>query len=483
MLVNLEEKYKELKCFSDPKEIAVIGASHSSKKLGYQVVKNLIDGGVFSFPHLRGFSGKIYPVNPKIDEILGLKCYHKVTDIPHKIDLAIICIPAKLVPQVVSNCSKKGVKGIILISAGFSEVGKEGKKLQEEFLKIAKDAGIRIIGPNCLGILYPPNHLNASFGGFLPFSGKVGFISQSGALVDSVIDWSVKENYGFSAMISYGNKSDLDAPDFLAWASNDPYTRSIAVYIEGLNDGRYFLEVAKRVSLKKPIVALKAGRTSSGVRAASSHTGSLAGSYQVYKGAFEQSGIIISDSLTQMFDMAKALAFQSPGNGNRIAIITNGGGNGVLCSDYCEELGLELPKLPNELIEKLDRSGYMHPAWSKGNPLDVVGDAGPERYEIALETVMSSGVYDGVIVIQTLQTMTKPIEDAKCVVKMQEKYKKPVITAFVGGVITEPSIRYLEEHNIPNYNDMNRAAKAMWALIEYGKYLKKRKRLWIWNES
>lgn len=474
MLVDLEEKHKELKCFFEPEGVAVIGASPNPKKLGHQVVKNLLEGGVFSFSHLKGFPGKTFPVNPKEDEILGLKCYHRVTEIPQKVDLAIICVPAKFVPQAVRDCAEKGVRGINIISAGFSEVGKEGKKLQEEFLKIAKESGIRIVGPNCLGILYPPNHLNASFGGFLPFSGGVGFISQSGALMDSVIDWSIKENYGFSAMISYGNKSDLDAPDFLAWASKDPYTKAIALYIEGVSDGRYFLDVAKRVSLIKPIIALKAGRTSSGTRAASSHTGSLAGSYKIYKGAFRQSGIIISYTLTEMLDMAKALAFQSPSSGNRVAIVTNGGGNGVLCADYCEELGIELPQPPKDLIEKLDKSGHMHPAWSRGNPIDVVGDASPERYEVALEAVMSSDIYDGVIVIQTLQTMTEPVEDAKVVVEMQKKYRKPVVAAFVGGVVTEASTKYLEEHNVPNYNDMNRTAKAMGALIEYGKYLRKR---------
>ena len=472
MQINLEEKHRELKCFFEPGGVAVIGASRSPEKLGYQVLKNLLKGGMFSLPHLKGFSGKIFPVNPKANEILGLRCYPRVTEIPDKVDLVIICVPARFVPQAVRDCAQKGVKGINIISAGFSEAGKEGSGLQEEFLKIAKEGKIRIIGPNCLGVLYTPNHLNASFGGFLPLPGKIGFISQSGALMDSVIDWAIKENYGFSALISYGNKSDLDAPDFIAWASKDSYTKAITLYVEGFNDGRYFLEVAKKVTPIKPIIALKGGKTSTGTKAVSSHTGSLAGSYQVYRGAFRQSGVIMADTLTQMFDMAKALAFQPLIGGNRVAIVTNGGGNGVLCADYCEELGIELPQPPKRLIEELDKSGSMHPAWSRRNPLDLVGDAGPERYKVALEAVMSSTVYDGVIVIQTLQTTTRPVEDAKIVVEIQKKYKKPVITAFVGGMITEASVKYLEEHNIPNYNDMDRAARAMWALIEYSKYLK-----------
>jgi len=470
-----KKKHSELKCFFEPNGVAVIGASRNPEKLGYQVVKNFIVGGSFSLPHLKGFSGRVFPINPKADEILGLRCYPSVKEVPEEVDLAIICVPAKLVPRAVQDCAEKGVKGINIISAGFGEAGEEGRKLQDEFLRIAKKAGIRIVGPNCLGTLYAPNHLNASFGGFLPLTGEVAFISQSGALMDSVIDWAVKENYGFTAMISYGNKCDLDAPDFVAWAANDPYTKAITLYIEGFNDGRYFLEVAKKVSPIKPIIAFKAGKTAAGTKAVGSHTGSLAGSYQVYKGAFRQSGVIMADTLTQMFDLAKALAHQPPAKGNRVAIVTNGGGNGVMCADFCEELGIELPSPPKELIEKIDKTGKMHPAWSRENPLDIVGDAGPERYKVALEAIMSSDVYDGVIVIQTLQTTTRPVEDAKIVVEMHKKYKKPVVAAFVGGVVTEPSAKYLEENGIPNYNDMDRAAKAMWALIEYGKISSKRR--------
>jgi len=477
MEIDLEEKYSELQCFFEPQGVAVIGASSHPEKIGYQVLKNLLEGGAFSLPHLKGFSGKIFPVNPKATQILGLRCYSKIGEIPERVDLAIICLPAKLVPQVIQDCAQKKVKGANIISAGFAEASAKGKKLQEEFLKIARKAGMRIVGPNCLGILYPPRHLNASFAPFLPFSGKVAFISQSGALMDSVIDWAVENNYGFSAMISYGNKSDLDAPDFIAWAAKDPHTKAIALYIEGFNDGRYFLEVAKRVTPIKPIIALKAGKTAAGRKAVGSHTGSLAGSYQIYKGVFRQSGVIIADTLTQMFDMARTLAYQPLPKGNRVAIITNGGGNGVMCADYCEELGIELPNPPGELIEELDKSGKMHPAWSRKNPLDLVGDAGPERYEVALEAVMSSQIYDGVIVIQTLQTATQPLRDAEILVEMQKKYKKPVVAAFMGGIITKAGSKYLQERGIPNYNDVDRAAKAMWALIEYESYLAKRKHL------
>jgi len=477
MQIDLTKTHSELQCFFEPKGVAVIGASSRPEKVGYQVLKNLREGGVFSLPHLKGFTGKIFPINPKAEHILGLKCYSRITEISERVDLAIICVPARLVPQVMQDCAIKKVKGVSIISAGFGEADSKGKKLQEEFLEIAKKAGIRIVGPNCLGILYPPQHLNASFAPFPPFSGEVAFISQSGALLDSVIDWSVKDNYGFSAMISYGNKSDLDAPDFIAWAAKDPYTKVITLYVEGFSDGRYFLEMAKKVTPIKPIVALKAGRTATGSRAVGSHTGSLAGSYQIYKGVFKQSGVIMADTLTQMFDMARALAYQPLAKGNRLAIVTNGGGSGVMCADYCEELAIELPVLPRELIEKLDKSGKMHPAWSRGNPLDLVGDAGPERYEVALEAVMDSEVYDGAIVIQAVQTSTQPLKNAEILVEVQKKYKKPIIGAFMGGVISEASIKYLEEHGIPNYDDVDRAARAMWALMEHGRHVRRRKHL------
>jgi acetyl coenzyme A synthetase (ADP forming)-like protein len=475
MAVDLDKIHCELKYFFQPKSVAVIGASHNPEKVGYGVLKNLLAGGTFPLSHLKGFPGQIFAVNPKIDNILGLKCYPRITDISQKVDLAIVCVPARLVPRVLKDCVIKGVKGVTIISAGFGELAKKGKALQEEFLKIAKEGKIRIIGPNCLGTLYPPKYLNASFGPFLPLKGRIAFISQSGALVDSIVDWSLKERYGFSAVISYGNKSDLDAPDFIAWAARDSHTRAIALYIEGFTNGRYFFEVAKKVTPFKPIILLKAGKTTVGTRAVKSHTGSLAGKHEVYKGVCKQAGVIMADTLTQMFDMAKALAHQPPARGNRIAIITNGGGNGVMCADYCEELGVNLVKLPEEIIRKLDRSGEMHPAWSRANPLDVVGDASPQRYKVALSAIMSSKYYDGVIVIQTLQSMTKPIENARVVVEMQKRYRKPVVSAFIGGAFTEPGVKFLEEHNIPNFNDLDRAAKAIWALTEYGTYHKTRR--------
>ena len=473
--MDLRKIYTQLECFFHPQAVAVVGASRHEDKVGFGVLKGLVKGGVFERPGLKGFSGRIYAVNPSAEEILGIKCYPSIKNVPGKVDLVIICVNAKFVPQVIRECGEKGVKGVIIISAGFTEAGEEGKKLQQEFLRIARSAGIRVVGPNCLGILYPPNNLNASFGLTLPYSGKVAFISQSGALADSVIDWSIKENYGFSALISYGNKADLDAPDFLAWASQDPHTSCISLYLEGLNEGRYFLEVAREVTKKKPVVAIKAGKSSSGSKAVASHTGSLAGSYRIYEAAFRQCGVIPASSLTDLFHISKGLSLMKPCYGNRVAVVTNGGGSGVLCADACEEEGLLLPPPSRKMIENLDASGKLHPAWSRGNPFDVVGDANPERYEAVLKEVMESPLYDGVIVIQTLQTMTDSLRDAQIIVEMFRKYGKPVVTSFMRGKFAEEGVRFLEENGIPNYNDVKEAARVMSALVKYGTYLKRKK--------
>jgi len=467
---NLQDLYRELDVFFHPRGVAVLGASRKEKKVGHTVLKGLISGGEVPRPGLQGFRGGIYPVNPKEKEILGLTCYPSITDIPDPVDIAIFCIPNTAVSAAMRQCVEKGVRGAIILTAGFGEAGPEGKQLQEEFVAIAREGGIRVIGPNCLGCLYPPNDLNASFGITLPYPGQVALFSQSGALVDCIIDWSLSQQYGFSAMVSYGNKADLDVPDFLAWASQDECTRAISLYIEGVGDGRRFIETASQVSRLKPIVVLKAGRSVKGTKAVSSHTGSLSGSYAVYAGVFRQAGIITADNLTELLSISQALAFQPLMKGRRVAIVTNGGACGVMCTDYCQEVGLDLPDPPPEMIDRLDSSGLIHPAWSRNNPFDIVGDAGPERYRAVLEEVMSSDLYDGVIVIQTLQAVTDNLGDAKIVVEMSKTYRKPVIAAFMGGVISREGIDYLSEHHIPNFFDVKAAAYTMKALADYGQY-------------
>ncbi len=469
MVSDIDKIHDQLQPFFTPRGVAVIGASRKTGKVGFGVLKSLVEGGVFHREGLEGFRGDIHAINPKESEILGVRCRPSVLDVEGPVDLAVIAVPPKVVPKVMAECARKGVKAAIVLTAGFQEAGKDGSELQEKFLKIAREAGIRIIGPNCLGLFYPPNKLNASFGPTLPRAGAVAFFSQSGALVDSVIDWALKEEYGFSAIVSYGNKADVDVPDLLAWAARDPHTRAIALYLEGVRDGRYFLETARRVSPIKPIVAMKAGRSPKGVKAVSSHTGSLSGSYRIYQGVFRQAGVIAADNLTEMLAVSRALAEQPALEGNRIAIVTNGGGCGVMCADYCQEAGLELPDAPPEMISRLDRTGLMHPAWSRNNPFDLVGDAGPDRYRAVLEEILTSDAYDGVIVIQTLQAVTDNMGDARLVVELQQKYNRPVLAAFMGGMISQDGIRHLLENGIPNFFDVKMAAWTMKAMYEYGR--------------
>jgi acetate---CoA ligase (ADP-forming) len=447
----------------NPGNVALIGASRDKDSVGYSILKNLTTGCVFNCEYCNPFPGKIFPINPKTDSILGLSCYKNILDIDDSIDLAIIVVPARYVLDVVEDCIKKKVKGIIIISAGFGELGKDGKIIQEKIVTKLDKAKIPMIGPNCLGIIMPHIKLNASFAPTMPPSGNIAFISQSGALVNSIIDWSIENRYGFSAVVSYGNKAMLDVYDFLEYFDKDKNTKVIALYIEGVKDGRKFIDIAKKI--KKPIVALKAGRTEEGIKAISSHTGSLAGSYDIYKAAFKQGGIFVVDTVEELFDNSKALANMPKLKGD-IAIVTNGGGCGVLCSDYCSEKGIGLAKLKEITLKKLDRSGKMHPAYSRRNPLDIVGDALPERYEVAIETLLSEDYINGLIVIQTLQSITKPEEDAEVVIKAKKKYPlKPIICVYMGGKFSKKSMKMLEDEGIPDYNDLKKAALAMKCLM------------------
>jgi len=459
--------------FFSPKSVAVIGASREKNSAGQGIVKSLLTGGVFSAHTNVPFTGKIYPINPKAEYILGLKCYPSILKVPGKVDLAIIVVPSRIVPLVVTECVKKRIKASIIISAGFSEIGKEGKDLEKTVISLARKGGMRVIGPNCLGLMRPPI-LNASFGPCMPKPGKIAFFSQSGALIDSVIDWSLENNYGFSAVVSLGNKADVSVTDLLEWAKNDTSTKSVALYLEGLSDGRKFMRIAKNVGFTKPIVALKAGRSKTGISAVSSHTGSLAGSYEVYKAAFKQSNVHIAEDIDELFEMADALAHQPPCK-NNIAIITNGGGAGVLCADHCEAMGINLAILSNQTIKKLESSGKMHPAYSRRNPLDLVGDALHDRYNVALNALLEQDDIYGVIVIQTLQTMTEPILDAKAVIKARQKFPdKPIITSYMGGKFSRSAVELLESHNVPDFNVPYKAARAMKALVDRYAWVNKR---------
>jgi acetate---CoA ligase (ADP-forming) len=468
---------EDLEKLFNPETIAVIGASRDHNSVGYGILKNLLtgfsngDASEYSGP----FKGKIFPVNPNADEIQGLQCYPSILKIKETIDLAIISVPAKIVAAVMKECAIKKVKFAIIISAGFGEIGEEGKKLQDEVVEIARKGNIRIIGPNCLGIIRTENSMNASFAPSMPPKGEIAFISQSGALADSIIDWAIEKRYGFSTVISYGNKADLDTADLIEYFGNDKHTKAIALYVEGINDGRRFMEIASKVSKKKPIIALKSGRSEAGAKAVSSHTGSLAGSYQIYEAAFNQCGIIMALNVEEMFDIAKALAYQPVCKENSVAIVTNAGGPGVLCSDYCEMFGVNLAQLKDSTIKKLDASGKMHPAYSRRNPLDIVGDALPERYEAALNILLDENYISGIIIIQTLQTMTNPEEDAKIIIEANKKHpEKPILCTYMGGKLSKKGREMLEDSKIPDYNDPKKTAKAMSALIKRAEFLKRK---------
>ena len=464
---------KNLDYIFNPSSVAVIGASRDPDSVGQSILKNLVNGCVFQNEYCKPFPGRIYPINPFADEIIGVKCYKSLKHVEDEVDLAVVCVPAKLVLGVAKDCVKKKVKGIIIISSGFAETGEEGKRLQDKITDVLRKANIPLIGPNCLGVIRPSSNLNASFAPSAPPQGNIAFISQSGALADSIIDWSIEKRYGFSAVVSYGNRADLDVHDFIQYFADDEETKAITLYIESIEDGKRFMEIARHAAKKKPIIALKAGRTEGGKKAISSHTGSLAGDYKIYEAAFRQSGIMVADTVEELFDSAKSLANQPPCRSNAVAIVTNGGGCGVLAADYCEDLGINVVELKKTTIIKLDKSGVMHPSYSRRNPLDIIGDALPERYEVAVNTLLSEPYISGLIILQTLQSMTKPLENARKVIEAHEKHaEKPVICVYMGGKFSRQSIALLEKHNIPDYNDPKKAALAMKALVERGKIVK-----------
>lgn len=458
--------------FFSPRSIAVIGASRSPDSVGQSIMRNLTIGCVHRCEYCRPFLGKLFPVNPFASEILGMKSYPSINAVPEPVDLAIVAVPREVVPKAVEDCIRKKVKAVIVISAGFGEFDEAGKRLQLKIAERLEKARIPLLGPNCLGIIRPAFSLNASFGPSMPPKGDVAFISQSGALADSIIDWSIQSRYGFSALVSYGNKAMLDCHDFFGFFGDDPETKAVALYIEGVSDGRLFFERLKSLAVKKPVVILKGGRTGAGVAAATTHTASLAGDVKIFEAAARQAGAILANSVEELFDIAKALAEQPVCKGNGIAVITNGGGCGVLCSDYCDELGISLPELQRSVLGGLDKSGLMHPAYSRRNPLDIVGDAMPQRYELAISALLKEPYIHGLIVIQTLQAMTNPVLDAKAIVEAHKLCpEKPVITCFMGGRFSRKGMHYLDNMRIPDFNDVRKAVVAMKALVERGRFL------------
>lgn len=449
----------ELRPIFKPESIAVIGASRSHLKIGYETLLNTLVGG---------FRGKVYPVNPEAVEIMGLKAYPSVLAIKDEIDLALIVVPAQYVAKVMRECAQKKVKGAIIISAGFGEIGPEGKRMEEEVIEIARKAKIRVLGPNTMGYKSPVDNIDASFVFGMANPGRIALVSQSGALCIGMIHYANAERIGLSRIISIGNKADVDDADLIEYLDQDDATDVIAMYIEGIRDGRKFLEAARKA--KKPIVAVKAGRTKSGAEATKTHTGSLSGSDEVYDSVFRQVRIQRAYDVEEMFDCARALAYQPPARGKGVGIVTNGGGAGVILSDWLEDMGLSVPDLSKKT--KDDLAKILPAITLPRNPLDIIGDAGFFRYWAAGNALLEDPNIDILILICVHAGYARPREYAGAVLKLVAEKKhlnKPIISCWVGGSEIEEVIQSLKERNIPVYPSAQRAARAAKALYDEGR--------------
>ena len=458
-----------------PKAVAVIGASTTPGKVGYDIFANILKGG---------YRGTLYPVNPAAKSILSMRSYPTVEDVPDTVDLSIIVLPAGATLTAVEESIRKGVKGIVIVSAGFREIGAKGLELENRIVSVCREAGVRVVGPNCLGVINPLPRvsMNASFSARMPGPGNISFISQSGALCTAVLDFAADRGFGFSKFISIGNKADVDEVDLLQYLHEDADTAVIMIYIEELRKGEAFIAMAKEVtsgSRPTPVLVVKSGRTSAGARAAASHTGALAGTEAVYEAIFKQSGIIRAESVNELFDFANAFAYKQesplgklrrklPG-GKRVAIITNAGGPGILATDMTVSADLELARFSEKTMEDLAR--HLPSTASVRNPVDVIGDATQDRYENALWTVIRDDGVDGALVILTPQSMTNALGTAEAIVRVARGTHKPIICCFMGVVDVSPGVKYLQEHGYPVYQFPENAAKAMGALYQYTGWL------------
>lgn len=456
-----------LEKFFSPASVAVVGASQQKGKVGYEILTNLIKSG---------FPGLIYPVNNKAEHIEGLKCYPDLVSIGTIPELVIIILPAKVVPAILEQCVKVGVNAAIIITAGFKEVGEEGKKLEKQVTQIARRGNLRFIGPNCLGVISTYDKLNASFGGDLPVEGGTCYISQSGALLAAILDKANAQGIGLSKLISIGNKADLNELDIIQAMDEDLNTKVIAGYLESIDNGNLFAREAERISSRKPILLIKSGGTAAGAQAASSHTGSLAGGETAYEAVFNKAGIVRCNSITQQFNYAQAFANQPLPDGARVAVITNAGGPGIMTADAIEDHGLDFAKLSDATKQKLAEK--LPAAANINNPVDVLGDALADRYEFALDVVLDDDGVDAVIVLLTPQAMTQEVETAQAIVKVvQNKPEKPVYACFIGASKVERGIKILQQGKIPHYSSPEDAVDTLQVVVEYVRWRSKPKRV------
>jgi acetyl coenzyme A synthetase (ADP forming)-like protein len=434
----------------------VVGASANPDKLGYNVLDNIIK---------YGYQGQVYPINPKEKEILGHTCYPRVTDVPGAVDLAVIVVPNKFVVGVMEDCGAKGVGAAIIITAGFRETGTEGRQLEREVMEIAGRHGIRVVGPNCLGVIATASALNASFAATMPERGRISFMSQSGALCTGILDWAAANALGFASFVSLGNKGDLNETDFLEAWRQDPETDVIIAYLEGIVEGPRFMQVARELTQEKPLIVVKSGTTSAGSRAVSSHTGTLAGSDAAYDAAFKQSGVLRAHSVSELFAFSTAFAYQPLPEGRQVAIITNAGGPGIMATDACEKRGLQLATLSPETVSFLQE--HLPAAANFYNPVDVLGDARADRYRLALRAALDDPEVDAIIFLLTPQAMTEIEETARAVVELAQGYDKPVLANFMGAKDVAAGNRILGEGRIPYYGFPEEAAEALARMVEH----------------
>jgi len=446
-----------------PKSVAVIGASNRQGSVGRAVFTNIL---------LNEYTGTVYPVNPKDHSISGVRSYPSVKDLPESVDVAVVVVPAAAVPSVTEECGKKGVKGLIVISAGFKEIGQDGAALERQVASLAQKYSMRMVGPNCLGTINtdPEVRLNASFASQMPLEGSIAFASQSGALGEAVIDYAAGEGIGFSKFISVGNKADVNENDILEYLRADPKTKVILLYIEDIVDGRKFVDTVSKVTEEKPIIAVKAGVSPEGAKAASSHTGALAGSDEAYNAILKQSGVLRVESIIDLFDYARAFAKQPLPRGNRVAIITNGGGPGIMATDASVRYGLQISQFSEATKAKL-RAGLPKEA-SVNNPIDLIGDAQSDRYELALQALYDESVDCGLVLL-TPQAMVDLKKVAETIASVGPKPGKTILASILGLTDITPAVDVLESSNIPHYTFPESAVRALAAMYEYQRWVER----------
>ena len=460
---------KSIEFIMNPRSIAVVGATNRPGSVGLAVFRNILSAG---------FQGVLYPVNPKVKSVWSVKAYPRLADIPDEVDLAVIIVPAEVVYSILEEAGKKQVKGAIVISAGFKEVGGHGVEMENCVKEVVGKYDIRLVGPNCLGVINNNENvcMNASFATKMPKAGNIAFISQSGALCTAVLDYAEGRDIGFSKFVSFGNKADINEVDLLHYLKDDPDTDVILMYLEDIAHGRAFLETAREITWQahKPMLAIKSGRSAEGARAAASHTGSLAGSDSAYDALFHQSGILRVEGIDELFNRALAFAKQPIPKGNRIAIVTNAGGPGIMATDAAIRHNLRMATLSEETKQKLKQE--LPPTASIQNPVDVIGDATHERYEDAIRHVLMDENVDGAIVILTPQAMTDVLKTAEIVPHVMKGINKPVLCSFMGIVDVSRGIQYLEKHGIPNYAFPEAAVRSMASMAFYAGLLSLDKR-------